>query len=349
MRFKITSLALLVGSAMSWSVSSHAQSIDDIDVKAYGSIRVGVDSIDAGTEDDGANGRDFLSRIGVKASVDLGNGLTGFGQVEYGIRQDNLVDLTSNEAPTLRLANIGLQGSFGKVVFGTQNLLFHTAVRSSYFSDGLDTIRQGTIRDDDLLQYTYKHGKFTFGAGTQFEGQDGDSIDQYQAIMLYKGDVFEFNLAYEKDNRGENKGDLWGARAWYHLNDHISFSAYTHQASEDFDLYTGSLTGTVRLRDAEVEGNVNGVTSCRTEERSSNGIYARYRTGPHQVHARYAVDSCDVSGDVDSVKVEYIHYFGKRYRVWVAYEDLSSDEGRAPLTSVGEDFSQFQAGARIDF
>lgn len=349
MKMKVNLISFTIAALLGSAFAAQAQSIDDIDVDFYGSIRVGVDNIDAGTEDDGANGRDFLSRIGVKASVDLGNGLTGFGQVEYGIRQDNLVDLTANEAPTLRLANIGLQGDFGKIVYGTQNLLFHTAVRRSYFADALDSIRQGTIRDDDVLQYTYKYKKFTFGAGTQFEGQDGDSIDQYQAAVLYHDKSFDLNVAYTKDNRGENKGDLWGARAWYHLNQNVSFSAYTHQASEDFDLYTGSLTGTVRLRESEIEGNVNGVTSCRTEDRSSNGVYARYRTGPHQIHARYAVDSCDVSGDVDSVKVEYIHYFGKKYRVWVAYEDLSSDEGRAPLTSVGEDFSQFQAGARIDF
>ena len=315
---------------------------------AYASLRLGIDYIDAGTDDDGANGRDFLSRVGIKGSMPLDNGLTGVLQLEYGARDDNLVDFNQNGQPTLRLASVGIKGSFGEVHFGSQTLIWHRFVRGSYFSDANDTIRQGAIRDDDLLQYYYRAGSWLIGAGLQFEGQDGDSMDQFQLGSQYeRGDV-KLQLAYSKDNRGDLNGDLWGAKAWWNVTNAITLSAYTHIASEDFDLYAGSSTGNVRLRDSSIEGNVNGIPDCRNEERQSSGIYFSLRNASHQIHTRYAVDSCDISGDVESIKVEYVHHLSKKFRAWLSFEDLSNDEARLPASSSGEEMSELQIGLRFD-
>ncbi len=317
-------------------------------VDFYSSFRIGIDSVDAGTSDDGANGRDYLSRIGVKGNMDLGNGLTGLAQLEYGLRSDNLVDVEQNEGPTMRLMMVGLKGDWGTVYYGSQTLVWHKFVRGAYFSDGNDSVRQATIRDDDLVQYYYKNGNFTLGLGTQVEGQDGDSFDQFQIGGEYKTGPVTLQAAYAKDNRGDNTGGLLGLRAWWKVTDSFTLSAYTHRADEDFDLY-GTSTGNVRLRDAKVEGNKNGINSCKTEERSSNGIYGQYVFGQNKLHARYAVDKCDISGDVDSVKVEYVRSLGKKYSVWVSYEDLKNDAGRKPTTSSGKDMSELQLGVRADF
>ena len=318
-------------------------------VDVYGSIRLGADYIDAGVEDDGANGRDFLSRIGVKVSGEVSPGLTAVGVVEYGIREENIVDFVQNKGPTLRLAFIGLKGNFGEVYFGSQTNVFHKYLRTSYFSDGLDTIRQGSVRDDDLLQYYYNEGKFSFGASVMMEGQDGDSLDQYQLGGQYTDGPVKLQVAWSKDNRGENKGNLYGIRGWWNVTDKITLSAFHHYADDQYDIYGGSLTGTVRLRDAEFEGNKNALNPCRTESRTSSAVYASYRTGPHQIHAKYALDACDVSGDVKAVKVEYAHHFSKRFRMRTAVEAFNNDEGRAPTTASGKDFTQVQAGARFDF
>lgn len=327
---------------------SHAAEPTIQDIDFYGSVRVGVDSIDAGTSDDGANGRDFLSRVGVKASMLIDEGMTVVGQIEYGLREENSVDLTQNKGPTLRLASIGLKGSLGEIYYGSQTLLWNTFVRTAYFSDGIDTVRQGGVRDDDLLQYFYKQKNWTFAAGTQFKGQDGDSIDQWQLGGEYKSGPVKLQAAWSKDNSGDNKGNLYGLRAWWTVTDAITLSAFVHKATNDYDLY-GSSTGTVRLRNASVEGNKNAINSCNTEDRTNSGIYARYTFGKNQIHGRYALDSCDVSGDVDSIKIEYIRLFNKAFRAWVAYEDLTNDEGRKPTTSSGQDMSQLQAGVRYDF
>jgi len=319
----------------------------DIKTSFYGSLRLGADYVDAGTSDDAANGRDFLSRIGAKASVDLGSGLTGLALVEYGMRGDDGVNFVQNQKPGLRQITVGVKGDFGTVTYGSQTILWHKFVRGAYFSDGLDSLRQGAIRDDDMLQWQHKTGNWKYGAAIQTEKQDGDSIDQYQLAAEYKTGAIKLQGAIAADQQGDNTGNLYGARAWYQVNNAITLSAFYQLAEEDFDLYSGNSSGNVRLKSTASGNDVGGVTSCKTEERSTAGIYGKYKVGKNQFHARYAVNACDIKGDVSSIKVEYIRYLSKKFRIWASYEQLDSDESRRSAN--GEDMSEFQLGARFDF
>ena len=321
----------------------------EVDVEFYGSLRIGLDFVDAGTPDDAINGRDFLSRIGLRAQNQIDDNLTGVVVLEYGMRSENFVDVEQNDSFSRRLTFVGLKGDWGEVYYGSQNIIFHTFLRGSYFNDFNDTLRQATIRDDDLLQYFYSSKKWKIGVGTQFEGQDGDSVDQFEIAGEYVLANTKFQLGLVKDNRGENTGELIGARFWWYPNAAWTLSAYYQFANEDFDLYAGSTTGNVRLRDGETEGNVNGVRSCPTEDRLSTGLYAGYKKGNHTIHGRLATDSCDQLGDVDSVKVEYVFQLYSNFRTWLAVESLSNDDSRAPLSSSGESLSVIQTGVRYDF
>lgn len=319
----------------------------DLKTSFYGSLRLGADYVDAGTDDDAANGRDFLSRMGAKASVDLGNGLTGLGLVEYGMRGDDGVNFSQNNKPGLRQIVVGVKGDFGKVTYGSQTLIWHKFVRGAYFSDGLDSLRQGAIRDDDMLQWEKKAGNWKFGAALQTEKQDGDSFDQYQAGIEYKAGPVKLQAALAADKRGENTGNLYGVRGWYNVSDSITLSAFYHLAEEDFDLYGGNSSGNVRLKSTLSGNDVGGVTSCKNEERSTAGLYGKWKADKNQVHLRYALNSCDVKGDVTSIKVEYIRYLSKKFRLWASVEQLDSDTSRLPST--GEDMSEIQLGVRFDF
>ena len=330
------------------AMSAFAQT-EPAEIEAYASLRLGLDYVDASTVDDAITGRDYLSRVGVKAKLDIGSGLKGIGHIEYGLRGEDKVHFRQNEGISLRLFYAGLEGDLGRILFGSQTLIFHKYVRGAYFSDTNDTIRQGAIRDDDLLQYFTHVGSVKMAAGAQFKDQDGDSIDQYQFGAEYEIGKVKLQGAYIKDNQGELKGDLVGLRAWWSPTDKTTLSAYTHIASEDFDLYTGSFSGNVRITGGQTEGNIPGVVSCVSEARSSSGFYGRYDFGQHSLHGRYAVDACDDSGDVDSIKGEYVYAFTPSYRLWLAYEALSSSEQRKPQSSSGEDMSEVQLGLRVDF
>jgi len=322
---------------------------DEFQVDFYGSLRLGMDYVDAGTDDDAINGRDYLSRVGVKAKKRIGDGLALVATVEYGLRSDNLVDLQQNGDPTLRLGYVGVQSKkYGSLYYGSQTVVFHRFVRGSYFSDGLDSIRLGTIRDDDLLQYYYTSGGLTVGAAVQTERQDGNSFDQFQLGAEYKTDIAKLQVAAIKDNQGANKGTLWGVRGWLYPAKGLTLSAYHHQQTADFDIYGGS-TGAIRLRDAATEGRVDGVPNCPGQSRSNSGVYASYRTGGNQIHGRFALDSCDVSGDIKSYKIEYVRHLSKDAQLWASYEKLDNDPLRAPSSSSGDSMSSFQIGARYDF
>lgn len=188
---------------------------DKFKVDFKGSLRLGFDYIDAGTDDDALNGRDFLSRITVNAKKRVADGVALVGTIEYGLRSDNLVDFQQNTDPTLRLAYVGVQSDdYGSLYYGSQTIVFHRFVRSSYFNDGLDSTRLGSIRDDDMLQYYYSSGGLTVGLATQTESQDGDSFDQFQIGAEYDFDIAKIQVAGIKDNRGGNTGTLWGVRGW---------------------------------------------------------------------------------------------------------------------------------------
>ncbi len=323
---------------------------EQVDVDFYGSIRFGADLINANIEQDGANGRDFLSRVGVKATYNIDDRLAFIGQIEYGTRSD-VVDVFQNGGLGLRQFNVGFKHKdYGTVKFGSQTTTFHKFVRGAYFSDGLDTIRLATIREDDYLSYDYKSGPFRFGAGLQIEGQDGDNIDQFQIGAEYTAGPFKLQGAYVLDNEGDNQGDLYGVRAWWKVNENITLSAYHHEQDEAFDFPSGvGSTGALRLRARDGGlGNINFVTTCVGQTRSASGVYGSARVEQHQFHARYAVDSCDTAGDVESIKAEYVYHFDKNLRSWISYEQLQTDTDRTPA-AFGDTFSSVQFGVRLDF
>jgi predicted porin len=326
---------------------TNAVAAEDVKTSFYGSLRLGMDYVDAGTVDDAANGRDYLSRVGANASVALTDSLTGIGKVEYGLRGDDGVNFDQNDKPGLRQIYIGLKGDFGTVTYGSQTILWHKFVRSAYFSDALDSLRQGAIRDDDFLQWEKTTGDWRFGAALQTEKQDGDSFDQYQLAAQYTHGKMKLQAALAADQRGDNTGNLYGVRAWYDVSDSVTLSAFYHLAEEDFDMYSGNSSGNVSLKSTEQSGDVGGVSACSNEERSTAGIYGKWKQEKNQVHLRYAVNSCDIKGDVNSIKVEYIRYLSKKFRMWASFEQLDSDDSRLPSTA--EDMSEIQLGARFDF
>jgi hypothetical protein len=198
-----------------------------------------------------------------------------------------------------------------------------------------------------MLQWQKSYDNWKFGAAVQTEKQDGDSIDQYQVAAQYHYQSFKLQAALAADQQGENTGNLYGIRAWYDISKMFTVSAFYHLAEKEFDLYKGNSSGNVRIVSAKDTSNLGGVTACADEERSTAGLYGKWRQDNNQIHARYAVNSCEIQGDVSSIKVEYIHYLSNKFRLWASFEQLDSDTTRLPAT--GEDMSEVQLGVRFDF
>ncbi|MGH1484893.1 MAG: porin [Cellvibrionaceae bacterium] len=299
------------------------------ETKVYGSLRLALQDLDTdGGTTDSLDIEDRLSRIGVKGSSKLNNGLTIFGQIEYGLSAGG--EFTQGEDLGLRLATVGFKGDFGKVSIGSQTPLWHKMVRGAYFSDGNDSLRHGTIRDDDLVQYMGKNGGFSYGAEVSFEAEDDEDINHYTAGASYGNKKFKLQAAVLKDNLGDNTGTLTGIRAWAYLGP-VTLSAFHHNSPDDFDLYG-------------VGGGYASASTgaCAGEDRDTTGIYGRYKTGSNQFHARFATLDCDSDSAEESIKLEYVKFLSKKTRIWLAYEEISS-EGTVAEPTIAE------IGLRHDF
>jgi len=297
------SLSLIAGTAMAAEPT----------VDVYGSLRLALDSDDS---QDAISSENKFSRFGIKSSVDLGDGLTGLARIEYGLTPEQ------KAAAGTRLAFIGIKGDFGTVTHGSQGTIYQKYVRGPYFTNASDSLRPFTSRQDGVTQYARKGDNYTFMAAVQTEDKDGADIDSYSVGGDYKAGDLKIQTAAVFDNQGEEKGTLVGVRAWYSI-DAVKLSAFAEQASENFNTKTSNI--------------------CAGEETTIAGVYASYKTGAHQVHGRVASNDCSDSGDLQSVKGEYVNYLSKNMRVWVAVESLDTvrDEGEAKLLS--------ELGVRYDF
>ena len=119
-----SAIALAVAAALAASAAAQAETV------LYGSARVGVqwqdlsptpsNPVDAAAiaeQEDEWDVSNESSRLGVRGSEDLGNGLLGIYQYEFG------VDLTNDSTGTLesnRPKFVGLKGGFGQISIGTQ-------------------------------------------------------------------------------------------------------------------------------------------------------------------------------------------------------------------------------------
>lgn len=306
-----------IATAITLSMMAGVAVAGETTTTAYGMVRVSLENNEGAIDS-----QDELSRFGIKGSTKMDNGLTAFGRIEYAISYDQ------GAAPGLRQSFVGLKGDFGEITHGSQTTVWHKFVRGAYFSDGKDSLRMYTIRDDGLTQYMYKTGGFKLGLGVQTEDKDGNNVDTIQAGAEYKTGGFKGQIALVKDNNtdssdptDENEGQILGARVWYTTGP-VTVSAFTHRASDDFDYKASNL--------------------CVGEASNTDGIYGAYKAGAHKVHARLAKNSCEDSGDIESTKLEYVNVMDKKFKLYASLELLSdgrdSDED-VTITNLGALYS----------
>ena len=162
------------------------------DTTIYGSVRSGIihqdsdgdtkASWDLGSVDAGdlGSGDRLWSRIGVKASHDLGNGMTGGLHIEK--RLDNW---------RTRHQNVYLSGDFGKITLGQQGTPFHSAVSwdGTNLFGNWNTSPHGGSRGQGIQYSSALDGPFSFNAMIRDDGSNpdgsGDGLDQYEITAAF--------------------------------------------------------------------------------------------------------------------------------------------------------------------
>lgn len=177
MKFTKQAIALAVLSA-----SSFAASAATVDV--YGKANLTFQMSDDG---DGSytEVKSNASRIGLKGSHELGNGLTVVYKAEFQVDMDGDADENISD----RNQYVGLKGSFGEVLIGKNDtVLKQSQGKIDLFSDlngDIKNLWKGENRMADTL--TYKSPKFSgFQVGVTYIAEDGvDGDDAISAAVTY--------------------------------------------------------------------------------------------------------------------------------------------------------------------
>ena len=200
MKFKILSLLLLVPVLY----------LQSEEPTVYGKLWISVESQDtaSGTEVDMVSN---ASRLGIKGSMDFGEGIEAIYQAEYEVDPvDGTADESKDRTFKQRNSFVGLKGSMGTIFLGKHD----TATKKSQkkidlFNDlagDIKNILQGENRMSDLIGYTTpKINGFsaTFNAIKGTQGLGDDSIgDSTSTSFSYDSENFYIALAFDSELKG---------------------------------------------------------------------------------------------------------------------------------------------------
>ena len=176
----------------------------------YGKLWISVESQDtaSGTEVDMVSN---ASRLGIKGSMDFGEGIEAIYQAEYEVDPvDGTADESKDRTFKQRYSFVCLKGSMGTIFLGKHD----TATKKSQkkidlFNDlasDIKNILQGENRMSDLVGYTTpKINGFsaTFNAIKGTEGRGDDSIgDSTSTSFRYDSENFYIALAFDSELKG---------------------------------------------------------------------------------------------------------------------------------------------------
>ena len=294
MKRKTTLLAAGLASALGFTSVAIAA-----DATLYGSVRSGIiyakpDSGEAswnlGSADAGdvvgkadVNGDKLWSRIGVRASHDLGNGMTGGLHIER--RLDNF---------RTRHQNVYLSGDFGRVTLGQQGGLYHPATSwdGTWLFGGNASF--GQSRFQGIKYSSMLDGPFSFNAMISDESSENADSNVSTATSPERGfDVYELSASY-------SMADV--------ANVSFAYASYGDRAG-DPKLYGGTVGGSVSGFDWEVgyeKSNDAGDPAHYGAFASYGGAYVYYE-GQNNDGAYYLVLGYSRSlGDNTRVILEHL-------------------------------------------
>ena len=192
-------IAVAVSAAVMAPVASQA------DVTVYGRINNGLDFTDDDRDADSKTDVSAISsRFGIRASADVGNGMTASARYEFATRtdreQENITDL--------RIGTVGLTGNFGSVTIGNQWSAFYDTVGTHIdptYTLGYylySSIVGGPYRASNTIKYANSFGPV------------------YLEVDVRLNDSDEGNAVAEKIN-----GDGVGIGASWAVTDNITLAA----------------------------------------------------------------------------------------------------------------------------
>ena len=231
---------ILLGTATAMlATAPFAAANGPIDGKLYGKVNVSVVNSDSGSDDTWKLNSN-ASRIGLKGSTQVSEGLTVFYKTEFQVDVDRDGDVFKQ-----RNIYAGVKGSFGSVLAGKNDTPTKLAQKKiDLFNDLEGDIKKtfaGENRMSNIIAYTTpKYGNFSATyAVMPSEGDNGSLSDATSYSVSYSKDDLYVAVASDSDVNGTDllrvvsqyKVDAWQLGLMYQENDTTNESGYFASAA----------------------------------------------------------------------------------------------------------------------
>lgn len=292
-----------------------------------------------------------LGRVGIKASEDIGDGMTGFAKYEF--KADtitNNADSKSNAALTGRDSYVGIKGDFGAVSFGRHAGPYKDTNLDPYIATTLEARNFGGESSgnfghasfiSDSIKYVNVFGKLKFealmSAGNSTNGDNGD----YQVAFDYKGGPLRLIAAYSKNKDASGTNTPADKRTKLAAQYKMAGNTFTAQI-EKVKNYT--------LKAAGVAAPVfDSLVGSGTQDVGDTDFYmlsyGRKLANNNSLYVRYAQEKYKGLMGSPKNKVYMLglnHMFSKTFRIFGGYQ-------QAKVSDYNLKASTFSIGMRKDF
>ena len=288
---------------------------DTGNINVYGKAFMTFDQFDSGAAGDSSVMRvnTNASRFGVKGSEDLGDGLKGIFQ--YEVQMDADGNSKNGFGNGTRNSGLGLEGGFGKVIFGVWDTPFKVAHNKIELFDnttnwsatnviGHSAGKNYITRQANMVQYwSPKMGGLQ--AAFMYSPDEAKSSTSDKSIMSLSG-------TYDMD-------ELYVSAAYESRND-ASVTGTTDNALR--------LVGKYNLGDfwlGAMAERMKTNTSATTDVSGTNmELVGEFKMGASRIAASYTKAGSTAVGavaanDVNQIAVKYAYAFSKRTEAFAAY------------------------------
>lgn len=285
------------------------------DTTLYGKLATSVGSVEKNGGDSEVAIENHASRVGVKGSTPLDNGLQATYTLEFGVTPDG----DGADAISRRNQWVGLKGGFGEVRAGTHDT--PNKLSSAAIDNFPDTYADSSLivtdrRAPNALAYINKFGPVTAAVAHVTEvGDDADGVDGASANSLLLG-------------YGSTKEGVYAALGYEDVEDAQTIT----KVSGQYAFPAGHKVNVVyEQQDNEDAGGANQTTAI---------VGGGVKMGNAMLKAQVAqTDIDDTDEDIDYQTVGVDYKLGKKTDVYFLYHnkdvDNATDVGDMQATAVG--------------
>ena len=268
------------------------------------------DSEEAGV-DEQWDVKDNSSRIGIKGSEEVGNGIRAVFQIELQIETaDGGATSRPPDSFGTRLGYAGLAGDFGAVSVGRQWTPYYDSVHKTDLWQivKMDNWYLGEYRQGNMITYASPDlgglsGKLA--AITDGESRrDESGVDWYNASMDFNSGPLSIGLSYMK-YRGDESYYQAGIAAKYVIDGRFGLIAQ-YETLDDM--------------------RIDGVDL----DLSAYAVLGEYYFGNNTLRVGYGNvdDRNDIDASFDTWTLGFQHNFSKRTRIFAEYQDTDNEQGK---------------------